>query len=205
VTKLLFRSSFIALLIACCFAPKYTHAESYAVYAISGDNGYNLIGINAAGDVVIESSNGCSINDPNRCYETFSNGQLISESDTLTDFTPDNGTPCSYSAPSGVYLVGRSVCNDGQQVAGVLNGEEAEILALTSGGGGLGNFVLNGSADVLFVNSSGDFLVTDGADDTILQVIATPEPAGVILLSTATFGIIWAARCRFTRALNRQT
>lgn len=154
------------------------HADSYAVYSLTGDNGYNLIGINAAGDVVVESPFGCSTGDPNRCYEIFSNGSLISKSDSLTGFTLDNGSACSFTSP-GNLLVGRSVCNGDWQVAGIRNDSGAPaVLDLFSNSSYLDLF---GSADVLFVNSSGEFAMVNGLNDEIEEVIPTPEPATFIL------------------------
>jgi hypothetical protein len=169
------------------------HADSYNIYHLTGDNGYNLIGINAAGDVVIESPFGCSDSDPNRCYEIFSAGELISESDTIDGFAFDNGVSCVFEATSNEYLVGRSVCNSGEQIAGVRDNGETEIIALLPGGNDL---ILNGTADVLFVNAAGDIAVVNGFNDEIDEVVPSPEPATFLLLLTAAAGLIFILRRR---------
>jgi hypothetical protein len=165
------------------------HADT--IYRLTSDNGYNLVGINTAGDVVIESPFGCSDSDPNRCYEIFSRSELISESDSVGDFAFDDGIPCTFNATPTEYLVGRSVCNSGEQVAGVRNNGEAEIIALLPGDSDL---VLNGTADVLLVNAAGDIAVVNGFNDEIDEVIPTPEPAAFLLLLTALIGLALVLR-----------
>jgi hypothetical protein len=169
------------------------HANSYSIYHLTGDNGYNLIGINAAGDVIIESPFGCSDRDPNRCYEVFSAGELISESATLGDFAFDDGVSCVFDAIPDEYLVGRSVCNSGEQVAGVRNNGETEIIALLPAGNDL---ILNGTADVLVVNAAGDIAVVNGFNDEIDEVVPSPEPATFLLLLTAAIGLTLILRHR---------
>lgn len=174
-------------------APVSARADSYAVYDLSGDSGYNLMGINAAGEVAIESPAGCSSADPNRCYEIFSNGELLSESDSLSGFTLDNGTSCSFAASAAEYETGRSVCDGGNQVAGVMGDNGPQIVEFLSNGSSLSLF---GSADVLSVNAAGDFVVVNGLNDEIEEVIPTPEPAAIVLLLTAVGCLIMILRHR---------
>lgn len=160
-------------------------ADSFVSYNITGDD-YNLIGIEANGDVAVESPYGCTANDPNRCYEIFSDGVLISKSDTLTNFTPDDGSSCSFTSLNGVYQAGKSVCDDGDQVEGVSNDGAPEIMFLSSTGADLATI---GTADLLFVNGDGDFVVVDGMDDEIQEFMPTPEPRTVVLMLTAAIGV----------------
>lgn len=199
MTKTLFRSCLIAFLFSCVFSFKGAHAGSFTVYPISGDNGYNIIGIDSAGDVMLEAPIGCSgVNDPNRCFELFSDGRLVSESDSLINFTADNGSACAYDSPGGAALAGRSMCNGDEQVAGIRNDMSLQIQELSNGG--LGSLVLYGTADVLFLNHAGDFVVTDGLNDEIYQVVqVTPEPTTLLLLGTAALATVWLARRRFQR------
>jgi hypothetical protein len=174
-------------------APASARADGYVLYNLTGDNGYNLIGINGSGDVAVESPFGCSSNDPNRCYEIFSDGLLVSKSDSLTGFTMENGAACGFSAGANQYAIGKSVCDAGNQVAGILNNGDPEIVELFSNGGSMSLF---GSADVLWVNSSGDFAVVDGLNDEIEEVIPTPEPATLILLLTAAACVVMVVLSR---------
>ena len=201
MNRTLSRTCVLALLIFVWIAAACARAESFNVYAISGDNGYNIVGIDAAGDVVLSSPFGCSSSDPNNCYLTYSQGNLVSKSDTLSGFTTDNGAACSYSAPAGITSAGKSVCNGGYQVAGIFGDSIGDgVIEIASGSGAFNDPIFRGTADVLVVNGSGDFAVTDGLNDVIYQVVAvTPEPAAFVLFATAGFGILWLRRRKLAR------
>lgn len=186
----------LATCVAAGFAQsRPARADGLESFTLTSDNGYDVIGINAKGEVAIESPFGCSSGDPNRCYQIFDNGVLVSESDALTGFTADDGNTCAFTSTKTELQVGRSVCNGGNQVVGVRMNGQTQIVYLSYTGNDL---VTIGTADLLFVNTAGDFVVVDGLDDEIREFTPTPEPGTLILLATAMLGIgaFWYRRQR---------
>lgn len=153
-----------------------SQAESFAGYTLTSDSGYNLIGIDSQGNVAIESTSG---------YDVFNAGQLLSQSSSLTNFTPDNGTACAFTSTGTEAQTGESVCNGGNQVVGVRMNGASEIVYLSYTGTDL---VTVGTADLLFVNTAGDFVVLDELDEEIREFTPTPELGTLALLATAAVG-----------------
>lgn len=157
-------------------ASKAAQAESFNGYTLTSDNGYNLIGIDSHGNVAIQSPTG---------YDIFNAGQLVSQPGSLTSFTPDNGMACAFTSTATQTQTGQSVCNGGNHVVGVQMNGTSEIVYLSYTGN---DFVTVGTADLLFVNTAGDFVVLDGLDEEIREFSPAPEMGTLALLATAAAG-----------------
>lgn len=166
--------------------PRTAQAENFTGYTLTNDNGYNVVGIDANGNVAVETPFGCTSGDPNRCYDIFSNGKLVSQSDTLGSFVADDGMACSFSSATTEYQIGKSVCNGNNQVVGVRSNGQDQIVFVSYGGS---DMVTVGTADLLFVNPAGDFVVVDGINGEIREFTPTPEVGTLVLLITAMAGI----------------
>ena len=187
--------------IAVCFllgiSSVAAHADSFQIFNLGGDD-VSLLGINAAGTALLHQFTGCNgVNDPNYCYEEFSNGSLVYRADAApTNFVAQNGTPCA--SPAALTASGRSVCDGGFQVAGGYLGNQQGVWESFPGSSQPGSYVYNGSDDVLFVNAAGDFLVANGSADTVYQVMVsqTPEPSSLLLLATGALALGGVVRRR---------
>ncbi len=154
-------------------ASRAAQAESFAGYTLTGDKGYNPIGIDSQGNVAIQSSTG---------YDIFNAGQLVSQPVSLTNFTPDDGMACAFTSTATEIQTGESVCNGGNHVVGVQMNGASEIVYVSYTGT---DVVTVGTADLLFVNTAGDFVVLDGLDEEIREFTPAPELGSLALLATA--------------------
>ncbi len=201
VRKLFSAVSVVLCLVAGCLLTPSARADSYSIFNLGGDN-VTLVGIDASGDALLKQFSSCAGNgSSNGCYEEFTDGAMIYRSDVApSSFIADNGAACS--APAGLQQVGRSVCDSGFQVTGAYLGAVPGVWETYPGSASPGDFVYEGSADVLFVNGAGDFVVADGLQDSVLQVMAvqaaaqTPEPSTMTLLATGALGLCGLMRRR---------
>ncbi len=188
----LFSAVFVVLCLAAgCLLTPSARADSYSIFNLGGDN-VTLVGLDASGNALLKQFGSCAGNgNSNGCYEEFTDGAMVYRSDVApTGFVADNGTACA--APAGLEQVGRSVCDNSFQVTGAYLGAMPGVWETYPGSASPGDFVYEGSADVLFVNGAGDFVVADGLQDSVLQVMAvaqTPEPSTMTLLATGAFGL----------------
>jgi hypothetical protein len=153
-----------------------SRAESFAGYTLTGDNGYRLIGIDSQGNVAIQSPSG---------YDIFNAGHLVSQPASLTSFTPDDGMACAFASTATEIQTGQSVCNGRNHVVGVQMNGASEIVYVSYTGTDL---VTVGTADLLFVNTAGDFVVLDALDEEIREFTPAPELGTLALLATAAAG-----------------
>jgi len=181
-------------------------ADTYTIVDLGDDSGRGIYGIDTAGDVVIWGSSGCGISSP-ICYVTYVNGVAISDSLTAPTLLYDNGTSCS-STPAG-FNTSKTVCNGEWTGLGSLYNPNGDPNGVYIGSGSVLDFLNGGSADQVFLNSSGDFAWTDGQDDEMYEAIAisppvfdeadasfyensppaeTPEPGSLLLVGT---GLVW--------------
>jgi PEP-CTERM motif len=176
-------------------------ADSYTIVDLGDANGHGIYGIDTSGDVVIWGSSGCGAGIAT-CYVTYTNGVATSDGATAPSLAYNDGTSCG-AAPAG-FNVARSVCNDGWEGMGALYNPNGDPNGVYFGSGSDLAFIHTGSADQLFLNSTGDFAWTDGRDDEMYELIqtvapqttrfaafhqefapaTTPEPASYLLLGT---------------------
>ncbi len=161
-------------------------AESFVSHALTSNSGYRLTSIDGQGNVAIESDTGCSSGDLNRCFELLSGGQLAAQSGTLTGFAPEDGVACSFTPKGTAVHTGQPVCKGGNHVVGVRMNGAQQIVYLSYTGK---DFVTIGTADLLFVNTAGDFVLTDGLDGEIREFTPSPEPGTLVMLATALLGV----------------
>ena len=168
-------------------------AESFTVMPLQYDQGWNLIGIESSGAVVV-------FDGYNSEYETFVNGMLVSET-TSAPTSLDNGSSCAPSTPGGFQLAAAR-CNgslqalDGWDFANDPNQHTPKLYA----GSDLANdYVATGGGGLLFLNSSGDLAWDDVYTDTIFEAIPTsptPEPGSLALLASGAVALAGGIRLR---------
>jgi hypothetical protein len=187
-----------AALISCVPA----NGDTFTLYPLTTDS-YIPIGIDSAGNVLINTTGDCNVPGSFDCFVLFSQGIAVSQSATFpATFIADNGSPCAFSAPPGFGLI-RSVCNNGYQVAALLD-SPSEILEFYPGSSPSGDLITNlTSAAQLFINSSGDVVfVFGGGDGRIYEsILNTPEPSTFVFLGTGTIGLIMMARRRSPKGI----
>lgn len=147
--------------------------DSYTVNVVTHTQSENFVGIDAAGDFVVNVSS--TLMNPGSscggvmgalsCFETYYAGQ---QSPVFSTVAPglvwDNGSACTVGALSGV-------CNNGHElVGGYLDG----LKGVWAGVGSLTAILPGGSFDGGYMNSFGDAVFIDGSDDTLVSVMDTP-------------------------------
>lgn len=153
-------------------------ADSYTVNVVAYTQSENFAGIDTAGDFVVNLTNSLvnpghkcgGVAGASTCFETFYVGQQNPVFSTaLPGLDWDNGARCTVGALSGV-------CNNGHQVlGGFLDGVEG----VWTGTGSLTEILPGGSFDGGYVNALGDAVFIDGANDTLVSVVDTPNTGGL--------------------------
>lgn len=147
--------------------------DSYTVSVVTHSQSENFVGIDAAGDFVVNLSN--SMMNPSSscggvmgalsCFETYYVGQQNPVFSTVAPVLDwDNGSACTVGALSGV-------CNNGHELLG---GYLGGLKGVWTGVGSLTEILPGGSFDGGYMNAFGDAVFIDGSDDTLVSVVDTP-------------------------------
>ncbi|HTC75947.1 MAG TPA: PEP-CTERM sorting domain-containing protein [Edaphobacter sp.] len=167
--------------------PARVHADTYKIIDLGNDNGYNIVGIDNLGQVVI-------FNTFTSVYWTYDNGVLVNTTSSLPSLTYDNGTPCS--VPAGFNPDGTVICNNGRTGFGSRfnpNGDQGGVY--TGPTSSLTLVEIGGATVATVLNASGDFAWSDGVREESFEAIdlTTPEPASLLLVGTGCltlFGVL---------------
>lgn len=172
-------------------------AETFTITPLSSDQGWNLIGVESTGAVVVLSSYSGD-------YETFLNGTLVSQSPTAPPPSAfDDGSACTPTMPSG-FVTTAARCNGSfQAIDGFdfADNPDQHTPRLYSGSDLAADFVTNGGGGLLFLNSAGTLAWDDAYSDTIYEatpkaIAPTPEPSTLALLTIGTLTLAATSRRR---------
>jgi hypothetical protein len=177
----------IAALVATSFsALKPALADTYTIYNLGSDQGYNMVGLTASGAAVIY--NDSCVFTGTSCFTTYVNGVLVNQSTTAPTLFYDDGGACT-SLPTG-FDINRAVCNNGRIGFGTFYDSTTGLgAAVYTGPDSSPAFLFPGTLDGAFLNSSGDLLWNDGQTNDFFEAIDTssspvPEQSTLLLLVT---------------------
>jgi hypothetical protein len=177
----------IAALIATSFsALKPALADTYTIYNLGSDQGYNMVGLTASGAAVIY--NGFCAFTSASCYTTYVNGVPVNQSMTAPTLLYDDGGACT-SLPTG-FDINRAVCDNGRIGFGTFYDSTTGLgPAVYTGPDASPAYLFPGTLDGAFLNSSGDLFWDNGQANEFFEAIDTspspvPEQPTLVLLAT---------------------
>jgi len=173
-------------------SPRKSRADSYSIVGSWAENTWGFDGINASGDVYLQSF--YAVHD----YQTeilsrTGASEVISSNLPLT-FVSDRGTYCSQTLAGFAQTV-RGLCNNGRfTFLYSADGGPDTSLYLYSGAGSA-QFVLSApSGGILAMDSLGDIVFENGFWDQAYYAVnvttqVTPEPSNILLFATGSLAL----------------
>jgi hypothetical protein len=188
ISKLPLLAAILPLAAMLFLVPAQVHADTYQIFNLGTDNGFDLFDIDTSGVVII-------FNTVTSNYLTVDHGVVVNTTSTLPSLTYDNGTPCSIPAGFASPPSNKIICNNGRIGFGSRSNPNGD-----SGGvytGPISSLTLvdfGGTTDLAVLNSSGDFAWDDGLQDWNFEAIDlttdVPEPASLLLLGTGCVSLL---------------
>jgi hypothetical protein len=195
-------------------SPTPAHADTYQLFDLGADSHFSFDGLSSSGLAVFDNT-GDPACGTSTCFYSFLNGVSQGTTGTSPIFTPDDGSHCTPSLPSG-WFVQNAVCNNGHVAwtgSGVNPPEDVYFnLNPTQPSSGP---QFGGSA--LYIDSIGDTVIDDAfsddwyfaLDQTTLTALTAvppppttaPEPSTFLLLATGILAPIFFLRRRRTAAI----
>jgi PEP-CTERM motif len=192
-------------------ASRPAHADSYTVTTVAYSQSESFVGIDAAGNFVVNVTNtmsymhptcgGVAVSPFSQCLETYYTGQANPVfSTSAPSLIYDNGSSCIPN-PGSQYDVYNGRCNNGYEIFGSASGGTHGVWTGTDQAL---SFLNTGSFDGGFINSNGDAIFIDGTYNTLVFVDDTttnpiPEPASWLLLATGAIALLGAVRRKMSR------
>ena len=192
----------IALAFAAALVPSAAKADTYDIFVLDSDEGRFFRGMDAQGTVILAydvATESTCLSPDTGCFRTYAYGAPTTFADTLPIITPDNGTPCTPSLPTGA-IVYHGVCNNGYEAfLGKLSITQYQPFLYV----GPDNLVLGrGTGQFVYINSEGDIVWNDPNREFWYEAIDTtthvPEPTSLTLLATGALAALGAARRRLS-------
>jgi len=192
ISKLPLLAAILPLAATLFLVPAPVHADTYQIFNLGTDNGFNVIDIDTAGVVII-------FNTFTSNYLTVDHGVVVNTTSTLPSLTYDNGAACSIPAGFASPPSNKIICNNGRTGFGSLfnpNGDPGGVY--TGPPSDLTRIDPSGTDDLALLNSSGDFAWDDGLQDGIFEAIDlttdTPEPGSLLLVCTGCVSLLGVLR-----------
>jgi PEP-CTERM motif len=192
ISKLPLLAAILPLAATLFLVPAPVHADTYQIFNLGTDNGFNVIDIDTSGVVII-------FNTFTSNYLTVDHSVVVNTTSTLPSLTYDNGAACSVPSGFAARPGGKVICNNGRTGFGSAfnpNGDPGGVY--TGPPSDLTRVDPSGTDDLALLNSSGDFAWDDGLQDGIFEAIDlttdTPEPGSLLLVGTGCVSLLGVLR-----------